>query len=271
MVDTNAYINMALKANPIREPILREAIQALEIPAGSRGLDAGCGIGLQALLLADAVGPGGHITGLDISKEFLFYAKNLVKSSPLSGRITFREGDVNKLPFEDNIFDWVWSVDCVGYPVEKNPLSVLGELARVVIPGGNIAILGWSSQTLLPGHPLLEARLNATCSSYLPFLKRVKPQSNFSRALGWFLDMGFINPRAQTFMNDIHAPLDDEMREALISFFDMLWGEPQPGESEEDRAEYLRLCSPESKDFILDCPDYYAFYAYSMFQGKVPE
>ena len=39
--------------------------------------------------------------------------------------------------------------------------------------------------------------------------------------------------------------------------------------SEEDWAEYQRLCLAESSDFILDLPDYYAFFTYSMFQGRV--
>jgi demethylmenaquinone methyltransferase/2-methoxy-6-polyprenyl-1,4-benzoquinol methylase len=271
MTDSSSYITMALKANPIREPMLREAIEALKLAPGSQGLDAGCGIGLQSLLLAAAVGPNGHVTGLDTSKEFLRYAQNIVESSPLSERITYKEGDAGSLPFDDKTFDWVWSVDCVGYPTEEHPLSKLKELARVVKPGGIVAILGWSSQMLLPGHPLLEAKLNATCSSYLPYIKEKRPKTNFLNALGWFRELGLEDSRSRTFVNEIYAPLDDEMRTALISFFEMLWGDPQPEVSEEDWAEYQRLCSPDSQDFILDRPDYYAFYTYSMFQGKIPE
>ena len=270
MTDPNSYITMAIRANPLREPMLREAIHALKLSPGSQGLDAGCGIGLQALLLAEAVGPTGHVTGLDISREFLLYAKNIVESSPLSGRITFKEGDLNKLPFDDNTFDWIWSVDCVGYPTEENPLSTLKELARVVKPGGSVAILGWSSQMLLPGHPLLEARLNATCSSYIPYVKGKKPESNFLSALGWFRELGLEDLTTRTFVDEINAPLSDDIRTALISFFEMLWGELQPEVSEEDWAEYQRLCNPDSPDFILDRQDYYAFYTYSMFQGRIP-
>ncbi|MBE9551710.1 MAG: methyltransferase type 11, partial [Proteobacteria bacterium] len=51
----------------LRGPVIGSAIQALELPHGSSGLDAGCGIGSHALLLANAVGPAGHVTGLDLS------------------------------------------------------------------------------------------------------------------------------------------------------------------------------------------------------------
>ena len=90
-------------------------------------------------------------------------------------------------------------------------------------------------------------------------------------ALGWFRELGLEDPATRTFVNEIYAPINDNMRTALIAFFEMLWGKPQPEVSEEDWAEYQRLCQPDSPDFILNRPDYYAFYTYSMFQGKVPE
>jgi demethylmenaquinone methyltransferase/2-methoxy-6-polyprenyl-1,4-benzoquinol methylase len=231
-------------------------------------LDAGCGIGSHTLLLAEAVGPAGHVTGLDLSPEFLAHAREVVKKSSLSEQVSFQEGDVNELSFDENTFDWVWSVDCVGYPTGEF-LPLPKELARVVKPGGSVAILAWSSQQLLPGYPLLEARLNATCSAIAPFVKGKRPELHFLRALGWFRKAGLEGPTAQTFVGDVHAPLDDDIRRALVSLFEMLWGEPQPEVSQEDWAEYERLCLPDSTDFILNLPDYYAFFTYSMFHGKV--
>ena len=268
MTDTDAYIRRLVESNPLREPTLRSAIQALQLPSGSRGLDAGCGIGSHTLLLAEAVGPGGHVTGLDLSPEFLAHARKVVKKSSLSEQVSFLEGDVNKLPFDEDTFDWVWSVDCVGYaPLE--PLPVVKELARVVKPGGSVAILAWSSQQLLPGYPLLEARLNATASGIAPFVKGKRPELHFLRALGWFRKAGLEEPTAQTFVGDVHAPLSDDIRRALVSLFEMLWGKPQLEVSQEDWAEYQRLCLPESPDFILNLPGYYAFFTYSMFRGEV--
>jgi len=99
----------------LREPVIRDAIQALQLPPGSRGLDAGCGIGSHTLLLAEAVAPAGHVTGLDLSSEFLSHARETAERSGLSKRVSFREGDVNKLHFDHHTGDWGWSVDCVGY------------------------------------------------------------------------------------------------------------------------------------------------------------
>ncbi len=184
MTETNLYIQRLLEADPLRKPLLDSAIESLNLPPGSRGLDAGCGIGLQTLSLAEAVGPEGHITGLDFLHELLEYGETLVEEAGFSERISFRQGDVSRLPFEANRFDWVWSADCIGYPAGEWA-SLLQELIRVVRPGGAIVLLGWSSQQLLPGHPLLEASLNATCSGYVPFFKEKCPDENFRRACYW--------------------------------------------------------------------------------------
>lgn len=276
MPDTDDYVQMAYVFNPLRERVLLSAIQALQLPSGSRGLDAGCGIGLQALLLAETVGPAGHVTGLDLSPEFLAYAEDIVKKAGLSDRISLRQGDVAQLPFDDASFDWAWSVDCVGYaPIE--PLPLVQELERVVKPGGSIAILAWSSEKLLPGYPRLEARLNATSAGIAPFTAGKPPESHFLRALGWFRDAGLEERRARTFAGEAHAPLTDDARSALTALFEMRWPGVESELREEDTdgehlwAEYRRLCLPESPDFILDRPDYYAFFTYSMFQGRVAE
>jgi demethylmenaquinone methyltransferase/2-methoxy-6-polyprenyl-1,4-benzoquinol methylase len=270
MTDVNLIIQNLLEANPLREPTLRAIIQSLQLPRSSHGLDAGCGIGLQTLLLADAIGTEGHVTGLDIMPELLTYGEELVAKAGLADQIAFRAGDISCLPFEDDRFDWVWSADCIGYPAGAlTPL--LQELVRVVKPGGSVILLGWSSQQLLPGYPLLEARLNATCSGYIPFLKNKQPEQNFMRALKVFQNIGLEDIEVRTFVGEAQAPLSSDVQTSLVSLFEMLWGTPQPEVSVEDVAEYKRLCNPVSPDFILDIPDYYAFFTYTLFQGRVPK
>jgi ubiquinone/menaquinone biosynthesis C-methylase UbiE len=269
MSDANTYLQKLLVTHPLRDALLRSIIRALRLPSGSRGLDAGCGIGQPAALLAEAVGPSGHVTGVDIAPEFISYANRVAEESSLSERMSFRQGNVNSLPFDDSSFDWVWSADCVGYG-PGDALSLIKELARVVKPGGTVAILMYSSQQLLPGYPRLEARLNATSSGIAPFTESMRPERHYYRALGWFRDAGLTESRAQTFVESVCAPLSDETRNALIALLDMRWSNLQAELSPEDLKEYKRLSHSESPDFILDCPDYYAFFTYSLFHGKVP-
>jgi demethylmenaquinone methyltransferase/2-methoxy-6-polyprenyl-1,4-benzoquinol methylase len=259
----------------LTEPAIRSAIWALPLPPDSRGLDAGCGIGLHIPLLVKAVAPGGHVTGLDLSPAFLERAEAIAGEAGVSEHTRFREGDLNRLPFDDGTFDWVWSVDTVwpgpkewGCPA-KEPLPLVSELARVVKPGGIVAIVFWSSQKLLPGYPLLEARLNVTSPANAPFTQGMRPEVHCLRALGWLHDARLQEPTARTFVADVHAPLSDDIRSALTATFQMFWGETQPEVTPEDWAEFQRLCQPASPDFILNLPDYYAFLTYSLFYGRV--
>lgn len=264
----DTYAESLLVSNAFHEPLVRPAIQALQLAPGSRGLDAGCGIGLQALLLAEAVGPSGHVTGLDLSTELLAHAREIAEKAGLSGLITFEQGDVSRLPFDDDTFDWAWSSNCVGYaPGEPVPLAK--ELARVVKPGGTVALFAWSSQQLLPGYPLLEARLNATTAGIAPFVPGMKPQSHFLRAPGWMRDAGLEQVTARTFVGDVQAPLSDDIRSALTALLEMRWPGVQSEMSAEDWAEHQRLCQQESPDFILNLTDYYAFFTETLFHGRV--
>lgn len=253
----------------LREPVIRAMIHALQFPAGSRGLDAGCGIGLQAVLLAEAVGTAGHITGLDLSPELVAHAEEMVQRAGLAERISLREGDVNELPFEDDTFDWAWSVDCVGY-APFDPVPALKELVRVVKPGGMVAIAAWSSEQLLPGYPELETRLKATTAGMAPFTAGNTPERHLARALGQLRAAGLEETTARTFAGDAHAPLSGDLRRALVALLQMRWPGVEAELAPEVWAEFQRLCRPESPDFILDLPDYYAFYTYSLFCGKVP-
>jgi demethylmenaquinone methyltransferase/2-methoxy-6-polyprenyl-1,4-benzoquinol methylase len=229
------------QANPLREPVLRAAIAALQLAPGTRGLDIGSGIGLQSSLLVEAIGPGGHVTGLDISPDLLAYARERIKGSSFADRVSFKEGDMRRLPFDDDSFDWAWSADCVGYPA-GDLLSVLNEIVRVVRPGGTVALLGWTSQHLLPGYALFEARLNATCSAYAPLLRGKAPETHFLRSPRWFPEAGMPEPVSRTCIGEVQAPLASGIRAALTALFEMLWGAAIGEASAVDQREFERLC-----------------------------
>jgi demethylmenaquinone methyltransferase/2-methoxy-6-polyprenyl-1,4-benzoquinol methylase len=253
----------------MREPAIRSAIRTLQFGPNSHGLDIGCGIGNVTRLLAESIAPRGRVTGVDISPDMVAYARDAAEKASLTKQLSFRLGDMKDLPFDDDTFDWVWSMDSVGYaPIE--PLPLIEELVRVTKPSGRIALLAWSSQQLLPGHPALEAQLNATSVGIAPFRQGKNPDKHFLRALGWFQQLGLKDLHAQTFVSTVHAPLSAEIREALKSLFEMRWSGVRQELSQADWLEFQRLCRPDSSDYILNAPDYYGFCTYSLFQGKVP-
>jgi demethylmenaquinone methyltransferase / 2-methoxy-6-polyprenyl-1,4-benzoquinol methylase len=104
---------------------------------GDRVLDACCGTG--DLAVADVRAGGGEVTGLDFSPRMLERARS--KSS----EITWVEGDMLELPFEDGSFD----AATVGFGV-RNVADLergLAQLARVLVSGGRLGILEITTPT----------------------------------------------------------------------------------------------------------------------------
>jgi ubiquinone/menaquinone biosynthesis C-methylase UbiE len=267
--DPTEYMERMLRiTDPLVAPLNRSAIQALALPKGSHGLDAGCGVGLQIPLLAEAVGPEGHVTCLDLLPDFLAHAENLATELGLKDQISLRQGDFNDLPFEDDTFDWLWSASAAGYGAGQ-PLDQLRELARVVRPGGAVALFIYTSQALIPGYPLLEARLNATATGIAPFAVDTPPENHWGRAIGWFRAAGLKDAMAQTFVCEAQAPLSDQVRAALAALIEMRWGGAESEVDSETWGQYQRLCSADSPDFILDAPDYYGFFTVTLFHGQI--
>ncbi|MCP4678469.1 MAG: class I SAM-dependent methyltransferase [Deltaproteobacteria bacterium] len=263
--DTGTYLRYLEETDLLREPTNLDIIAALDLPTSSSGLDVGCGVGTQALMLADAIGPQGRVTGLDINSDFLERARAVTKAKGMSDRVTFEEGDHgDRFPFDDGAFDWVWSSDCLGYlPLSK-------EVIRVIRPGGSLNTPIWSSDQLLPGYPLLESKLKATSGGLAPFGIQSKPETHPLRALSRLREAGLTNTKVLTFVTSVHAPLSPKIRQAMTDILEMRWPDVEPELSKEDFDLYRRLTDPASPDFILNLPDYYGFYTYSVFRGWVP-
>jgi demethylmenaquinone methyltransferase/2-methoxy-6-polyprenyl-1,4-benzoquinol methylase len=254
--------------NRFLEPAVRQAILELKLPSGSRGLDAGCGPGLTTLWLAEAVAPDGNVIGLDITPAQLEFGRKIASPSSLELNIEFKEGDINRLPFAANTFDWVWCADTlVPELIVKDPIRGVKELARVVKHEGIVAISFFSDYTILPGYPEVEMRLKLASFKTMP--QPSKPDYNKLRVLGWLQKAGLQDPCAQSFVVGAQAPLDENTRNCITWVFQWFWDHLQPNISSDDWEEYQRLCLPESPDFILNMPDYYCFMTYTLFYATI--
>lgn len=252
-----------------REPLLKSILSSINIPAGSRGLDAGCAIGSTTQKLGDAVGIEGEVVGLDLSKDYISYAKKEHQTK----NVHFLEGDITDLPFQADSFDWVWSMDAAwpgskesGCPAEV-PTGIIREFHRVLKPGGSLYLFFWSSQKLLPGYPILESRLNTTSSATAPFTKKMNPWNHTMNGRFWLEKVGFHTIEATTYLGDITAPLSENDRMSLLLLFQMLWGESEREVEADDWKEFKKIGTPGSADFVLDNPHYYGFYTYTLFRG----
>ena len=108
-----------------------------ELHPGETVLDLGSGAGLDVLLSARRVGPSGHAYGLDMTEEMLALARaNAARAG--ADNVTFLHGDIEAVPLPDACVDVVLSNCVINLSTDKP--AVFAELARVVRPGGRLAI-----------------------------------------------------------------------------------------------------------------------------------
>lgn len=115
----------------------RRLVGMSQPPSGGSVLDVATGTGDLAFLYRQAVGPRGHVVGVDFCPPMLDRARAKAERADLE--VEFREGDALQLPFRDAEFD----VASIAFGVRNvdNPDRCIRELARVVRPGGRVAVL----------------------------------------------------------------------------------------------------------------------------------
>jgi demethylmenaquinone methyltransferase/2-methoxy-6-polyprenyl-1,4-benzoquinol methylase len=113
-------------------------VESLGLRPGQRVLDVATGTGDLALLIA-ARHPAVTVVGLDPSSGMLGVARERIERSGRSARIGLEAGDAEALPFEDASFDA--ATMAFGIRNVRDRPRALRELARVLRPGGRVAIL----------------------------------------------------------------------------------------------------------------------------------
>lgn len=121
----------------------RLALEMLSISPGDRVLDVACGPGNFTRDFGDAAGDG-LVVGLDASESMLSVA---VRDTD-SDNVAYIRGDACDLPFRDGSFDAVCCFAAL-YLIEE-PMRAIGEIARVLAPGGRAALLSSCHRGLLP-------------------------------------------------------------------------------------------------------------------------
>ena len=161
----------------------RATARALSLTPGARVLDLATGTGDLALCVARSV-PQTRVVGLDPSSKMLEIGRRKIERAGLSERIEFVEGDAQALPFGDNEFDGV----CIAFGIRNVPdrPKALREMARVVRPGGKIAILELSE----PSGGLLGAMARFHVHTVVPtlgaFLSGAKEYRYLQRSIAAF-------------------------------------------------------------------------------------
>jgi SAM-dependent methyltransferase len=128
------YQRIAQGIQSVADHVVRSAC----IGAGERVLDIACGTGNTAIV---ARARGAAVTGLDLTPELLAIARKRGVEAGY-GDIKWMEGDAERLPFEDGVFDVV--VSSCGLMFAPDQQQVASEVARVTRRGGRIAIQAWT-------------------------------------------------------------------------------------------------------------------------------
>jgi len=111
---------------------------AMGMPAeGEYIVDIGSGAGLDALIAARAVGPAGHVIGVEMTDAMLDKARAGTTEAGL-GTVEYRKGFSESLPISDGWADLVISNGSVNLSPDKS--LVFGEILRVLRPGGRLQI-----------------------------------------------------------------------------------------------------------------------------------
>jgi ubiquinone/menaquinone biosynthesis C-methylase UbiE len=109
-------------------------LRHLPISAAARVLDAGCGSGSMARLIARSF-PQVEVVGLDLRQQYLDFAQAQARAENIPN-VHFRCGDIFDLPFADGSFDIVWTKYVLQWV--KLPKKALAEIKRVTRPGGTV-------------------------------------------------------------------------------------------------------------------------------------
>jgi arsenite methyltransferase len=120
--------------------ITAKTMRRMELRPGERILDLGCGSGWATRLLARMVGEGpqgfGQVVGVDISDQMVRLARSASKEFV---NVMFVVGSAAQIPWEENFFDKVLSVESFYYYQDQE--RALAELFRVMAPHGRLFIL----------------------------------------------------------------------------------------------------------------------------------
>jgi len=187
--------------------------EKLDLRTGERLLDVGCGTGDAALALAGDVGAGGEVVGIDASASMLAVARARAAGTPRPVRFTV--GDALALDEPDGSFDAVRSERTLQWVAD--PGAAIAEMARVLRPGGRIALIDtdWSTLTLEVGDDTVTTSIREALRT-----ERNRP-SNVGRRLGSLVRAAGLDVVAETTAEQVWTDWDPDLSPTPAGCFSM--------------------------------------------------
>src|SRR5205807_9183342 len=124
------------------EKVTDAIVAAAQVTHGMHVLDVACGSGEPAIPIATLLNGTGKVIGVDLSQSALDIATERARQRQLLN-MHFQPADAHQLPFPDNSFD---RITCrFGVMFFDDLPHTLGEMHRVLKPGGRVVLLAWGS------------------------------------------------------------------------------------------------------------------------------
>jgi tocopherol O-methyltransferase len=131
--------------------LIEELLRWADVQQASQILDVGCGIGGSSLYLAQKYQAAA--TGITLSPVQANRAIARAQTAGLADRTVFQVADALEMPFADQSFDLVWSLESGEHMPDKQ--KFLQECYRVLKPGGKFIFVTWCHRPISPPHPPL--------------------------------------------------------------------------------------------------------------------
>jgi ubiquinone/menaquinone biosynthesis C-methylase UbiE len=158
-----------------------EIAKRMQVVAGQRILDLGCGIGGATFPIADMTGPTGLAAGVDVSSALIEVANQRAKSRP---GIEFRVGDACAIPYPDGYFDAARSERVFLYLPDR--VGAIREMQRVVKPGGRVCLIDTDidSTAIYSTNPMLTRKMTSIVAASMPNPNSARELPTLSKRAG---------------------------------------------------------------------------------------
>ncbi len=231
-----------------------EYLSQMSFPSEASILDLGCGTGVVTRALVAREGFSGRVTGIDYSPELISAANRLAEEEGITDRVEFRVGDAQSIEDEDKSYDVVILHTVVSHV--PDPGAVVSEAARVVKPGGLVAIFDGDYASLTyaaTNHEFDAEMVQAILSNIVanPYIMRELP--TMLRTSGLQLTSFYSNVLAEAGVGQFYS----NFAESYVPIFIRL--QPTSEEKAEDWLKGVRQASL-NKNIFASC-NYYTYIA----------
>jgi len=194
-----------------------DLIAAAGVGPGTQVLDVACGTGIVARKAAGLIGPGGRVAGLDANEGMLTVAGTCARKEGLAA-VEWYCGDVSRMPFSPGEFDAVLCHQGLQFFPDKT--AALREMARVLTPGGRLALGVWGRAEKSP----FVMAINGVLGDYLgedatALFRKACSLSDRPVLQKLVRDAGFVNIRARRRVKMCRHPSLAELLPAYFSVF----------------------------------------------------